>query len=196
MPGFSWPTDERLPVSAGLNRVTVVIPCLNEEEAIGDVVREVLAQDVAGVIVVDNGSTDSTAAVAREAGARVVAEPGRGYGRACAAGVAAAAKDGDAGGAILCFLDGDGSDVPAFIAAVVWAGCRGPGRFCHGFAPARQARARQPDPAAGAGRPDGRDAAAPDLWGALHRHVAAARHPRTDCLAALDMREQHLRLEP
>ena len=102
-------------MSAGLDGVTVLIPCLNEEEAIGDVVREVLAQGVAGVIVVDNGSTDRTAAVAREAGARVVAEPGRGYGRACAAGVAAAPVSD---GAILCFLDGDGSDVPAFIASV------------------------------------------------------------------------------
>jgi glycosyltransferase involved in cell wall biosynthesis len=60
------------------------------------------------VIVVDNGSTDRTAAVAAEAGARVVSQPERGYGRAGAAGVAAA----DPGNAILLFLDGDGSDCP------------------------------------------------------------------------------------
>jgi glycosyltransferase involved in cell wall biosynthesis len=94
-------------------QVTVIIPCLNEAEPIGDVVREVLEQDVAEVIVVDNGSTDGTAAVARAAGARVVSEPIPGYGRACAAGVAAARTP------ILCFLDGDGSDVAAFIPAVV-----------------------------------------------------------------------------
>ena len=94
-------------------QISVIIPCLNEAEPIGDVVHEVLRQDVAEVIVVDNGSTDDTAAVARAAGARVVSEPLRGYGRACAAGVAAARFP------ILCFLDGDGSDVPAFIPALV-----------------------------------------------------------------------------
>ncbi len=94
-------------------QVSVIIPCLNEAEPIADVVREVLRQGVAEVIVVDNGSTDDTAAVARAAGARVVSQPSRGYGRACAAGVAAATNP------ILCFLDGDGSDVPAFIPAVV-----------------------------------------------------------------------------
>lgn len=92
--------------------VSVIIPCLNEAEPIGDVVREALAQNIAEVIVVDNGSTDDTAAVARAAGARVVSEPIPGYGRACAAGVAAARTP------ILCFLDGDGSDVGSFIPAV------------------------------------------------------------------------------
>jgi len=98
---------------ADLSGVTIIIPCLNEAEPIGDVVREVLEQRVAEVIVVDNGSTDATAEVARAAGARVVSEPLPGYGRACAAGVAAARTS------ILCFLDGDGSDVPAFIPALV-----------------------------------------------------------------------------
>ncbi|HKS54406.1 MAG TPA: glycosyltransferase family 2 protein [Xanthobacteraceae bacterium] len=92
--------------------VSVVIPCLNEEDAIPGVVREVLAQGVDEVVVVDNGSTDATAARAREAGARVVSEPRRGYGRACAAGVATVSAD------IVCFLDGDGSDVPSFLSAV------------------------------------------------------------------------------
>src|SRR5262249_53249158 len=69
--------------------VAVVIPCLNEEEPIAGVVREVLAQGVDEVVVVDNGSSDATAARARAAGAHVVAEPQRGYGRACAAGVRA-----------------------------------------------------------------------------------------------------------
>jgi len=58
-------------------------------------------------IVVDNGSTDNTAGVAREAGAVVVEEPRRGYGFACAAGAAAAKGD------VLVFMDGDGSFVPA-----------------------------------------------------------------------------------
>ena len=95
--------------------VSVVIPCLNEEEPIAGVVAEVLAQGVDEVIVVDNGSTDATASRASAAGARVVSEPRRGYGRACAAGFAAARPDAD----IVCFLDGDGSDVPSFLASVV-----------------------------------------------------------------------------
>ena len=65
--------------------VSVVIPCLDEEGPIADVVREVLAQGADEVIVVDNGSRDATAERAREAGGRVVSEPRRGYGRACAA---------------------------------------------------------------------------------------------------------------
>ena len=72
--------------SSGDRFVSVVIPCLNEEEPIGDVVREVLAQQVDEVIVVDNGSTDRNAEFAAKAGARVVREPKPGYGRACAAG--------------------------------------------------------------------------------------------------------------
>jgi glycosyltransferase involved in cell wall biosynthesis len=61
--------------------VSVVIPCLDEAEAIAGVVREVLAQGVDEVIVVDNDSRDATAKRARDAGARVVSEPRRGYGR-------------------------------------------------------------------------------------------------------------------
>jgi glycosyltransferase involved in cell wall biosynthesis len=95
--------------------VTVIIPCLDEEAAIAAVVREALAQAVDEVIVVDNGSTDATAARASAAGARVVSEPQRGYGRACATGLAAVRADAD----IVCFLDGDGSDVPEFLPDVV-----------------------------------------------------------------------------
>jgi hypothetical protein len=94
-------------------RVVVVIPALDEEEAIGAVVREV-PPVVGEVIVVDNGSRDRTADVAREAGATVVREPRRGYGRACLAGIAAAA-----GADVLVFLDGDRSDYPAQLVDVV-----------------------------------------------------------------------------
>jgi glycosyltransferase involved in cell wall biosynthesis len=89
-------------------RISVVIPALNEEDPIGDVVRAVPAGLVSEVLVVDNGSTDRTAERARAAGARVIVEPQRGYGRACRAGVAAVAADCD----IIVFLDGDGSDCP------------------------------------------------------------------------------------
>ena len=95
--------------------ISVVIPALNEEEPIGGVVREVIATGIPReVIVVDNGSTDQTAERARSAGAKVVSAP-RGYGRACAAGVAAVSDECD----VLVFLDGDGSDVPRFIPALV-----------------------------------------------------------------------------
>jgi glycosyltransferase involved in cell wall biosynthesis len=108
--------------------VTVVIPCLDEEGPIAGVVREVLAEGVDEVIVVDNGSRDATAERAREAGARVVSEPQRGYGRACAAGVAQVRADAE----IVCFLDGDGSDVPHFIADIVGPLARGEADFVMG----------------------------------------------------------------
>ncbi len=91
--------------SAMQSRVSVVIPALNEAEAIATVVRSVLQCDVAECVVVDNGSTDATADVARAAGARVVSSA-RGYGAACAAGAKAAIASSD----VLVFLDGDGSD--------------------------------------------------------------------------------------
>jgi glycosyltransferase involved in cell wall biosynthesis len=87
------------------NRVVAIIPALNEEGAIGAVVRALPRELVERVIVVDNGSTDATALRAIGAGADVVPEPRRGYGRACMAGVAAA-PDAE----VYLFLDGDGSD--------------------------------------------------------------------------------------
>jgi glycosyltransferase involved in cell wall biosynthesis len=97
---------QRMPEPAA--RISVVIPALNEQDAIGRVVAAMPWQQIAECIVVDNGSTDDTAAVARAAGARVITSP-RGYGAACFAGAAAALPTSD----ILVFLDGDGSDDPA-----------------------------------------------------------------------------------
>ena len=89
-------------------KIAVIIPALNESGNIRRLVAEVLATAAVNVIVADNGSTDATADEARAAGAQVVCEPRRGYGYACAAGVAAV-PDAD----VLVFLDGDYSFLPA-----------------------------------------------------------------------------------
>ncbi len=91
----------------------LIIPALNEEAAIGRVVRSVRDQ-VDRVIVADNGSTDRTADEASAAGANVVFVAKAGYGRACLAGVTAAA-DAD----LLIFMDGDGADDPADLKALI-----------------------------------------------------------------------------
>jgi dolichol-phosphate hexosyltransferase len=84
------------------NRITVVIPCLNEEVAIDHVLDD-LPAFVDEVIVVDNNSTDRTAEVARARGAIVVTELNRGYGRAYKKGFSCASGD------IVITLDGDHS---------------------------------------------------------------------------------------
>jgi glycosyltransferase involved in cell wall biosynthesis len=89
--------------------VSVIIPALNEEASIGQVLAEIPAWAVDEVIVVDGGSIDGTVATARAGGAQVVVEPRRGYGRACAAGAAAARGD------VVLFCDGDGADDPGQI---------------------------------------------------------------------------------
>ncbi len=95
--------------------ISVVIPALNEAEPIAQVVREVATTKLPReIIVVDNDSTDRTAERARHAGARVISTR-RGYGRACAAGAAAVSDECE----LIVFLDGDGSDVPQFIPALV-----------------------------------------------------------------------------
>lgn len=75
----------------------------------------VFAQDVSEVVVVDGDSQDGTADQATAAGARVIVEPRRGYGRAIQVGIAAVRKDAE----IVVFLDGDGSDPVEFIPDLV-----------------------------------------------------------------------------
>ena len=95
-------------------RVGLVIPALNEERALPLVLADLPRDWVDRVVVVDNGSTDGTAQVAREGGAEVVSEPRRGYGRACLAGLSALFSGPDALGGEdwVAFLDGDRSDYP------------------------------------------------------------------------------------
>jgi glycosyltransferase involved in cell wall biosynthesis len=108
--------------------VSAVIPCLDEEDAIFGVVASVLAQGVAEVIVVDGGSKDRTVERAKGAGARIVTEPQRGYGRAVQAGIAAARADAE----ILLFLDGDGSDRREHIRDLINPIIEGRAVFTHG----------------------------------------------------------------
>ena len=100
-------------------KISVIIPVLNEENAIANVIADIpttvrsldgkTEATVQEIIVVDNGCTDNTAAIAHRNGARVIAEPRRGYGFACLAGIAAlTTTEPD----IVVFLDGDYSDYP------------------------------------------------------------------------------------
>lgn len=94
-----------------LNDVTVIIPALNEEQALPLVLRDL--PPVGRVIVVDNGSKDGTAAVATNAGAIVVPEPRRGYGSACLRGLAEIEHRTAAGEPpprVVVFVDADHSD--------------------------------------------------------------------------------------
>ena len=89
-------------------RVSVIIPALNEEKSIGSVLNAIPRQLVSEIIVVDNGSNDRTAEIARHCGARVILQPERGYGAACLAGIAEIAADCE----IVAFVDADFSDFP------------------------------------------------------------------------------------
>jgi glycosyltransferase involved in cell wall biosynthesis len=94
--------------------ISVIVPALNEAGNIRQLVGEIHQVMPAEVIVVDNGSTDATASEALAAGARVITEPRKGYGYACAAGTAAA-EDAD----VLAFIDGDFSFLPSELPIVL-----------------------------------------------------------------------------
>jgi glycosyltransferase involved in cell wall biosynthesis len=95
--------------------VSAIIPCLDEEDAIGPCVAAVLAHGLEEVIVVDGQSADRTAERAAAAGAKVVIEPARGYGQAMLTGLAALSP----ASTVVLFMDGDGSDRPDMIPAVL-----------------------------------------------------------------------------
>jgi glycosyltransferase involved in cell wall biosynthesis len=112
-------------------RVCVVIPALDEECALPLVLAAIPRDLVDHVVVVDNGSRDRTAEVARAHGALVVSEPRRGYGRACLAGIEALFGGGAldleplTGSDVVVFLDADGSDHPEEMALVAGPVLRG-----------------------------------------------------------------------
>jgi glycosyltransferase involved in cell wall biosynthesis len=105
--------------------VLIVIPALNEAATIASVVEQLIRavpDGVVGTVVVaDNGSTDATAQEAQAAGAVVVREPVRGYGKACLAALATSSFGHD----VVLFADGDGADdagdVPAMLQPLVAA---------------------------------------------------------------------------
>jgi glycosyltransferase involved in cell wall biosynthesis len=165
--------------------VSVIIPALNEEEPIAEVVRECLVTGLPNdLIVVDNGSTDRTAQRAREAGARVVTAP-RGYGRACAAGVRELSPDCQ----IVVFLDGDGSDVPAMMNKLVDPIERGAQDFVIG---SRTRGQREPGSMNFQQILSGRIAGfiLRLLYGVRYTDMCPFRAIRRDALTKLDMREE------
>jgi len=100
-------------------RVAVLIPALNEAEALPALLAELLAlpDRPHRVIVADNGSTDRTALLARESGAEVVLEEERGYGAACLAGLRHLAASGAPD--VVAFMDADGSDDPTMLPSLL-----------------------------------------------------------------------------
>jgi glycosyltransferase involved in cell wall biosynthesis len=169
-----------------MTNVSVVIPALNEEEPIADVVRAIAVTNIPReIIVVDNGSTDRTAERARQAGAKVVSEPTPGYGRACKAGVRALSPECD----IVVFLDGDGSDCPEFMSQLVEPIARGEADFVIG---SRTRGKREPGSMNLQQIVSGRVAGLllQLLYGVRYTDMSPFRAIRREMLARLDMREQ------
>lgn len=94
--------------------ISVVIPALNEANAIAEVIRD-LPDWIDQIVVADNGSNDNTAGIAEGLGATVVYELEPGYGAACLRGLSAVSGEVD----IIAFLDGDYSDFPEDIHKLV-----------------------------------------------------------------------------
>jgi glycosyltransferase involved in cell wall biosynthesis len=92
--------------------ISVIIPAINEAESIAGVLAAIPQDKHLEILVVDGGSSDGTVDIAKAAGAKVIQQPHRGYGRACASGLAAAV------GEIVVFMDGDGADDASYIHAL------------------------------------------------------------------------------
>jgi glycosyltransferase involved in cell wall biosynthesis len=164
--------------------VAVVIPTLNEVESIGGVVREIPRAVAREIIIADGGSRDGTADAAIAQGARVIVPEGRGYGRACFEGAAAAGPDCG----IIVFMDGDGADRGDLIAELVEPIRTG----SHDFVIASRTRGTREKGSMSwhqvlsgylAGLGMGM------LYGQRYTDMCAYRAIRRDCLAGLDMRE-------
>lgn len=113
---------------AGALRIAVVIPALDEEAAIGTVVRDLVAVGgIERIVVADNGSQDQTAERAREAGAEVVQARPRGYGAACLSAIDHLRRQPGGPPQVVVFVDGDGSnwaeELPALVAPIARDEC-------------------------------------------------------------------------
>jgi glycosyltransferase involved in cell wall biosynthesis len=159
----------------------LILPALNEAAMVGDLIRRTPRNLIAEVIVVDNGSTDTTAVVAREAGARVVSEETRGYGAACFAGVTALPPDTD----VAVFLDADGSQRPEEIPLVLNPILAGRADLVLG---ARRLAGRHPRHAAAGTRLVARYVAW--RWRVPITDFGPLRAIRADLLRRLDMRDR------
>lgn len=95
--------------------IDIVIPALNEEKAIAKVLAEIPTHLIRNCIVVDNGSTDNTAQVAKSGGAVVLYEPQKGYGKACLTGIDYILSTSPQP-TVIAFIDGDYSDYPSQLA--------------------------------------------------------------------------------
>ena len=98
--------------------IRVIIPAFNEQNSIGHVINEIPKDWVKEIIVVDNGSTDQTLAIAQKLGVVALKESRRGYGRACLKGIDHLSNTNPAPD-IVVFLDGDYSDYPAELVKLV-----------------------------------------------------------------------------
>jgi glycosyltransferase involved in cell wall biosynthesis len=176
--------DAEEPTATHPPTAAAVIPTLNEAETIAAVIGELPRDIICEVIVADSGSRDNTPTIAQSAGARIVSLTQSGYGRACAAGAAAAAPDST----ILLFLDGDGADradLAARLIAPIQAGT-------HDFVIASRVRGeREPGSMLWhqllAGHLAGWIMSA--LYGVHYTDMCAFRAIRRDALNRLDMRE-------
>lgn len=189
--------------SAGGPRVAVVIPALDEEEALPHVLRALRATRADLVVVVDNGSADRTGDVAREHGALVRREERRGYGAACLKALALLdgreplARGEEGFEAVLplrdedvvVFLDGDGSDDASELALLVAPILEGRADFVLG---ARDADARSRTSLSPQQRFGNALACAllRVLFGARHRDLGPFRAIRCDALRHLSMRDR------
>jgi glycosyltransferase involved in cell wall biosynthesis len=163
--------------------VCVVIPVLNEEESIGGVIAGIPRDVVSEIIVADGGSTDRTVEIASRHGARVL-QAGKGYGRACLAGALAASG----ACSIIVTMDGDGSDVPGEIPALIAPILAGASDFVIG---SRARGVREPGSMAWHQLASGWliGAAIGVLCGFRYTDMCAFRAIRRDALLALGMRE-------
>ncbi len=169
--------------------IAIVIPALNEAGVIGEVVTALRSDPTfverggTRIIVVDNGSDDDTAAVARAAGAEVASEPRRGYGYACQAGVRAAA-----GAEVVLLMDGDGSDDVKGAACVAAKVLRGEADFAVGSRTRGERESWALTPQQRLGNAVGA-LALRVLYGLQVTDLGPTRAIRRDALLALDMCE-------